>query len=252
MKNMIENVIFVGKKQPLDSAINGLRKSKYPAKVFIFEENVPGVPKLQNSADELNVQRYLNDKEKYDLLDTLEHEGFLEQLAGENTLILSASTRTIFDRKTIERFPYMFNFHHGDLRKLRGSNIHYWAIVNGEKEFVVTLHKIEEQLDAGKVIFEESFPLTEQDTAKTIYDRSNDAIASLGEKFFIKLAQQGIEGIIRDGYGVELGRNYLRKDRRVEQLEIDMDQPIADILREVRALYFPEYRNTIVIRRKNE
>ena len=118
------------------------------------------------------------------------------------------------------------------------------------KEFIVILHKIAEKLDSGRVVFEDVFGLDEYDTTQSIYDRSNLSIARLSSRFFEKLENEGMAKILTDSYSVPLGRNYKRKDCRVEEQDIDMNLPVKDILKQVRALYFPDYRKTIVIKEK--
>lgn len=253
MEDKPDNIIFIGKKDPLRSAIQGLEAISNPKACYIFFEDInPCISELKDyigKIGSIGIEKcqYWHGESTYDILKKLDESKLLQYLRRENSVVLSASSRTIFDKKTIERFPYIFNFHHGDLRKYRGSNIHYWAIMNEEKEFTVTLHKIEEKLDAGNVVFEESFKVDEGDTAKSLYDKSNLLIKEISRRFFIKLEEEGIEKMLRKSYSVELGKNYKRKDLNVEKVVVDMNQPIRQIMKQVRALYFPDYRNKIII-----
>ncbi len=75
------------------------------------------------------------------------------------------------------------NIHPALLPKYRGrfSTVH--AIFNGEKETGVTLHWMSEELDAGPIIMQERFPISPDDTGKTVYDRFTEAGSSLFDRF---------------------------------------------------------------------
>lgn len=59
----------------------------------------------------------------------------------------------------------IINFHCAPLPRYKGSATPAFAILNGEKEFGVTFHKIAPALDQGPIIQVESFPITADMTA---------------------------------------------------------------------------------------
>jgi methionyl-tRNA formyltransferase len=64
-----------------------------------------------------------------------------------------------------------FNLHPGPLPRYAGLNAASWAIFRGDREFGVTVHWMEEQIDAGPIAFEASFPIGERDTPPTLVGR---------------------------------------------------------------------------------
>jgi methionyl-tRNA formyltransferase len=60
------------------------------------------------------------------------------------------------------------NVHGGLLPQYRGGHVTQWAIINAEREFGVTLHYIDEGVDAGPVIAERRFALDETDDAYSV------------------------------------------------------------------------------------
>lgn len=63
------------------------------------------------------------------------------------------------------------NLHGSLLPQYRGAAPINWAIINGEKETGVTTFKLQHQIDTGNILMQQSFPVTEIDTAGTIHDK---------------------------------------------------------------------------------
>jgi methionyl-tRNA formyltransferase len=61
-----------------------------------------------------------------------------------------------------------FNLHPGPLPRYAGLNSISWAIRNGERQHGVTVHKMEAEIDAGDIVYQAFFPITEDDTALTL------------------------------------------------------------------------------------
>ena len=63
------------------------------------------------------------------------------------------------------------NLHGSLLPNYRGAAPIHHAIINGEKESGVTTFFLKQEIDTGDVIFSESTPITEDDTAGTLHDK---------------------------------------------------------------------------------
>lgn len=61
------------------------------------------------------------------------------------------------------------NYHPSILPKYRGGNAIAWAIICGEKETGVTIHYIDEGVDTGDIILQETVPIDREDTTVTLY-----------------------------------------------------------------------------------
>lgn len=73
-------------------------------------------------------------------------------------------------REIIELAPLGgINYHPSLLPKYRGGNAIAWAIICGEKETGVTVHYIDEGVDTGDIILQESVPIDPDDTTVTLY-----------------------------------------------------------------------------------
>jgi methionyl-tRNA formyltransferase len=64
-----------------------------------------------------------------------------------------------------------FNLHASLLPDYRGAAPINWAIMNGETETGVTTFFIEQEIDTGKIIFQEKEPIRPDDTAGSLYER---------------------------------------------------------------------------------
>jgi methionyl-tRNA formyltransferase len=64
-----------------------------------------------------------------------------------------------------------FNLHASLLPDYRGAAPINWAIINGEKETGVTTFFLEKEIDTGSIIFQDREPITDDDTAGSLYER---------------------------------------------------------------------------------
>jgi Methionyl-tRNA formyltransferase len=86
-------------------------------------------------------------------------------------LFVSMSYNQIF-KPRITNLPRLgtINCHAGKLPFYRGRNILNWVLINDEKEFGITVHYIDEGIDSGDIILQRTYPISDQDTYKTLLD----------------------------------------------------------------------------------
>ncbi|CNI01758.1 bifunctional UDP-4-amino-4-deoxy-L-arabinose formyltransferase/UDP-glucuronic acid oxidase ArnA [Yersinia vastinensis] len=72
-----------------------------------------------------------------------------------------------------------FNLHGSLLPKYRGRAPINWALVNGEKETGVTLHKMVKKADAGAIVGQHKVIISDADTALTLHAKMRDAADEL-------------------------------------------------------------------------
>jgi UDP-4-amino-4-deoxy-L-arabinose formyltransferase/UDP-glucuronic acid dehydrogenase (UDP-4-keto-hexauronic acid decarboxylating) len=71
------------------------------------------------------------------------------------------------------------NAHAGDLPRYRGNACPNWAILRGEREVVLTLHEMVDELDAGPILLQRRFPLSEQTYVSDVYRFLDAAVPEL-------------------------------------------------------------------------
>jgi len=106
-------------------------------------------------------------------------------------LFVSMSYNQIF-RPRITNLPPQgtINCHAGKLPFYRGRNILNWVLINDEREFGITVHYIDEGIDTGDIILQEVFPITDEDTYRTLLEVAHTECGNLLYKA-IKMIQSG-------------------------------------------------------------
>ena len=80
-----------------------------------------------------------------------------------------------------------FNLHASLLPRYRGAAPINWAIINGDTETGVTTFMLNEHIDEGSILMQQTTPITTDDTAETLHDR----LAAIGSRLVV----QTIEGL---------------------------------------------------------
>lgn len=88
-------------------------------------------------------------------------------------LFVSMSFNQIFRRRMIDLPPHKtINCHAGKLPFYRGRNILNWALINDEAEFGITVHYVDEGIDTGDIILQDTYPITDADDYGTLLERA--------------------------------------------------------------------------------
>jgi len=152
-------------------------------------------------------------------------------------LFVSMSFNQIF-KKRIINYPVFgtINCHAGKLPFYRGRNILNWALINDEKEFGITVHYMDEGIDTGDIILQESYPIGEHDDYATLLERAYDGCAELLFNA-IKQIQAGTAKRIPQYFIHPIGTYCSARIEGDERL--DWNQNSRDIFNFVRAISKP-------------
>ncbi len=125
-----------------------------------------------------------------------------------------------------------FNLHASLLPQYRGAAPINWAIMNGETETGVTTFFIDDKIDTGEIILQETVPITEKDTAGSLHDKLMQFGADLVlttvqhiEKDDVQTQQQKESKDLKSAYKIY-------KDT----CKIDWQKPIHEIYNHIRGL----------------
>ena len=125
-----------------------------------------------------------------------------------------------------------FNLHSSLLPQYRGAAPINWAVINGETETGVTTFFIEQDIDTGKIIYQDREPIYPHDDAGSLYER---------------LMEKGAKLVVKTVQAIEAG-NYpqepqdepveIRSAPKIfrETCEIDWQKPAAQIHNFIRGL----------------
>lgn len=126
---------------------------------------------------------------------------------------------------------HYINLHPAPLPEYRGCNSYAHAIINGEEEYGVSLHYMNEGIDTGPVIRVDRFPIFHDDTGRSLYDRAQIAALDMFESEWAALRGGLPPATVQPTEG-----RYYRRD----SLEPYFGSPDPVVK---RALTFPPFKN---------
>lgn len=86
-----------------------------------------------------------------------------------------------------------FNLHASLLPQYRGAAPINWAIINGERETGVTTFLLNQHIDEGNLLLQESAPIAPDDTAETLHDR----LSAMGSRLVVATLAGIADGSLR-------------------------------------------------------
>jgi methionyl-tRNA formyltransferase len=148
----------------------------------------------------------------------------LDEPLDAETIVLVSYGRLI-PRTLLERHLWL-NVHPSLLPRWRGAAPVERAIMTGDTETGVTVIKLVEELDAGPIAAQRSFPIDPDDDAGAVYDRAAEVGAELVEQ-----ALQAPTFTPQPKEGITYAEKLTPADR-----ELDLSRPAEELERRVRAL----------------
>ena len=84
-------------------------------------------------------------------------------------------------KKNIIAIPKIIclNLHAGRLPEYRGSSPLNWVLINGEKEFTLSVIKVDNGVDSGPVVYETSHPIAANDTIADLHRIANEVFPGM-------------------------------------------------------------------------
>lgn len=163
----------------------------------------------------------------------------IEDLYSEDDLLLFSLE---YDRLLdVEKFrsEKLFNIHFSLLPAYRGSYTSIWPILNGESKSGATLHEIDAGIDTGPVVDQVEFPITVNDTGRSLYGKYLKYGAMLFIKNFPCILRNSYVGLPQSVVGASF---YSRKSIDFSHIPIDLKKTAFEVHNQVRAFVFPEYQ----------
>lgn len=163
---------------------------------------------------------------------------FIEKTKEYNCdLFVSMSFNQIF-RNEIIKLPRLntINCHAGKLPFYRGRNVLNWALINDEKVFGITVHFVDEGIDTGDIILQETYSITDNDTYGSLLEVAYNECANLLYQALKKIQKGQFKRIKQNSIhpvGFYCGR------RTVGDENIDWNSTSRELFNFVRALTIP-------------
>jgi methionyl-tRNA formyltransferase len=178
-------------------------------------------------------------KAKYILGNSLEKMDSFSQAVRGSDLGVSFNWVSVVKQKQINLFKIgILNAHMGDLPRYRGNACPNWAILEGEKEIVISVHLMEGScLDCGRVILQDRLRLKKNTYIKDVYSWAEKVIPDM----FVKAAEilRKNPGFTLKYAGIKSSDSLRCYPRRPQDSRIIWQESADKILRLIRASSHP-------------
>lgn len=163
----------------------------------------------------------------------VKEEAAVERLRRENADIFVVAAFGQLLPKTILEMPRFgcINIHGSLLPAYRGAAPVQWAVLDGQKEAGDTIMQMNEGLDTGDILMQESIPLSADETAGSLYDK----LSSMGGPLLLKALDAIEAGTVTPVPQGDSGTHYAKMLRK-EMGNIDWTKSAEEIGRLVRGL----------------
>jgi methionyl-tRNA formyltransferase len=137
-----------------------------------------------------------------------------------------------------------YNLHEAPLPRWRGCNSSSHALLAGDESYGTTLHELDPELDAGRIIARRDFPIKPFETAKELYGRTALQSYALAEDWFPRIMRGDVSP-----YGVSSnGPSFINhRDSLVGLKQIPLETPLHEALTKAAALDFVPWEPAFVI-----
>ncbi len=123
------------------------------------------------------------------------------------------------------------NVHGSLLPRWRGAAPIQAAILAGDQETGITIMKMDSGVDTGPMLSQRSLPISEDDTAGTVFEK----MSRLGAELLVETLPGYLEGTIQARPQPEVGVTYAPMLKKEDGL-LDFTRPADELARRVRAL----------------
>ena len=159
----------------------------------------------------------------------------------EGDYIFSFLNYLILPSKLLERARYSINFHPAS-PEYPGSGVSSWAIYDESKDYGVTAHLLNENVDDGNILMVKRFHVFENDNAISLLSRA--------KKFLLILFYDLIEKLLIDQTSIEVlvGVNeetWIGKAKKIKEVdrmsEISVDIDSQELEKRIRAFHTEKF-----------
>ncbi len=155
---------------------------------------------VATSSDDALADHALGRSRKILLFDQLDKADLFEAVKqARPDLLFSITSPFIFgpDWLSLPRLG-AYNLHPSPLPRLGGFYPFIWAIIKGETEHGVTIHRLTSQIDGGGIVAQKLFPIAATETGASLYLKCANAARALYPGFFNEVANGPLEGRPQD------------------------------------------------------
>lgn len=166
----------------------------------------------------------------------------LEEIPDCDILISVQYHRILKPRHIQKARQIAVNLHMAPLPEYRGCNQFSFAILDKAKVFGTTLHRLEEGIDNGAILFEKRFPIPDNCWITELYELTENASNELFCSHLSDIVTGNYTPVLQEHLIPVRGTSYHYR-HEIEQIkQIDLNWDAEKIARHIRATYFPPFK----------
>ena len=160
---------------------------------------------------------------------------------GSCDIAISVQYHEILKKQQIAIANEIFvNLHMAPLPEYRGSNQFSFAIINSDSRFGTTIHRLEEGVDNGAILFEKRFSIPEHCWVEQLYDITYKNSVNLFQKSLPKLISGNYQLRPQESF-IDRKSSFHYRNEIDELKKIDLAWNEEKIMRYIRATYMPGF-----------
>ena len=167
-------VLISGRGSNLQAIIDAIAARRLNARIALVISNMPdaaGLEKAKNAGIETLVVDH-RDKERFPTRAVYDAELVRQLRSRDVRLVCLAGFMRLLTKTFLDAFPNaIVNIHPSLLPAFPGTNAQYQAIEHGVKWTGATVHLVNEELDGGPIILQETVPVKDGDDIDTLAAR---------------------------------------------------------------------------------
>jgi methionyl-tRNA formyltransferase len=137
------------------------------------------------------------------------------ELENTGDIGISCGFSLIFTRKVIDHFPSgILNIHTGDLPNYRSRHPISWAMINGESQIGITIHKVDEKIDCGYLVHKFYVDRSFSDDLSSLQVKIESALFNEFPESIKKLSNKDLEKLSSGVYWQRINKVFNNVDPR--------------------------------------
>ena len=133
-----------------------------------------------------------------------------------------------------------FNLHPSLLPHYKGCFSGVWAIINHETQTGITFHEMVEDVDQGKILYQETIPISKFETGYSLWHKTASRFVAVFDDFFGKYRAGKVSGIAMPKGGSYFSRSLPHGG----YIDESWDEETIEAF--IRAMHFPPHRGALL------
>ena len=190
---------------------------------------------------EPSIQRWAKEKNLWQVMPSSDIVKLLEQQPFDLFFSIDNFYKVPNEILTLPRL-YAINFHDAPLPKYAGVNATNWAIINRETLHGITWHVMTDQIDAGDILKQKTFPVYNKESAYTLNAKCYEESIKCFAELIDDLAEDRVKPVRQN---LENRTYFARWKRPPAACTVDWARPAEEIDALIRGLDYGPYPNPL-------